>query len=105
VNPAAPNSLPDERGRFGPYGGQYVPETLMAALGELEREYAAAQADVSFRAELNALLADYVGRPTPLYFARRLTDRLEGAKVYLKREDLAHTAPIRLTTPLGRDCW
>jgi len=102
VNPAAPNSLPDERGRFGPYGGQYVPETLMAALGELEREYAAAQADVSFRAELNALLADYVGRPTPLYFARRLTDRLEGAKVYLKREDLAHTGAHKINNAVGQ---
>jgi len=102
VNPAAPPSLPDERGRFGPYGGQYVPETLMAALGELEREYAAAQTDVSFRAELNALLTDYVGRPTPLYFARRLTDRLAGAKVYLKREDLAHTGAHKINNAVGQ---
>jgi len=102
VNPAARPSLPDERGRFGPYGGQYVPETLMAALGELEREYTAAQADVSFRAELNALLTDYVGRPTPLYFARRLTDRLEGPKVYLKREDLAHTGAHKINNAVGQ---
>jgi len=102
VNPAAPPSLPDERGRFGPYGGQYVPETLMAALGELEREYTAAQADVSFRAELTALLTDYVGRPTPLYFARRLTDRLEGAKIYLKREDLAHTGAHKINNAVGQ---
>jgi len=102
VNPAAPPSLPDERGRFGPYGGQYVPETLMAALGELDREYTAAQADVSFRAELNALLTDYVGRPTPLYFARRLTDRLEGPKVYLKREDLAHTGAHKINNAVGQ---
>ena len=102
MNPAAPPSLPDERGRFGPYGGQYVPETLMAALGELDREYTAAQADVSFRAELNALLTDYVGRPTPLYFARRLTDRLEGPKVYLKREDLAHTGAHKINNAVGQ---
>ena len=102
MNPAAPPSLPDERGRFGPYGGQYVPETLMAALGELEREYTAAQADVSFRAELTALLTDYVGRPTPLYFARRLTDRLEGAKIYLKREDLAHTGAHKINNAVGQ---
>ncbi|TMF08677.1 MAG: tryptophan synthase subunit beta [Chloroflexi bacterium] len=102
MNPAAPPSLPDERGRFGPYGGQYVPETLMAALGDLEREYAAAQTDVSFRAELNALLTDYVGRPTPLYFARRLTDRLEGAKIYLKREDLAHTGAHKINNAVGQ---
>ena len=102
MNPAAPPSLPDERGRFGPYGGQYVPETLMAALGELDRAYTAAQADVSFRAELNALLTDYVGRPTPLYFARRLTDRLEGPKVYLKREDLAHTGAHKINNAVGQ---
>ncbi|TMB64812.1 MAG: pyridoxal-phosphate dependent enzyme, partial [Chloroflexi bacterium] len=74
----------------------------MAALGELEREYAAAQTDVSFRAELNALLTDYVGRPTPLYFARRLTDRLAGAKVYLKREDLAHTGAHKINNAVGQ---
>jgi tryptophan synthase beta chain len=95
-------SLPDARGRFGPYGGQYVPETLMAALTELEREYAAAQADQAFREEMDALLRDYVGRPTPLYFARRLSERLGGAKIYLKREDLAHTGAHKINNAVGQ---
>src|SRR2546425_2819397 len=95
-------SLPDTRGRFGPYGGEFVPETLMAALGERERAYTPVQADVSFRAELTALLTDYVGRPTPLYFARRLTERLGGARVYLKREDLAHTGAHKINTAVGQ---
>ncbi|MDO8614483.1 MAG: tryptophan synthase subunit beta [Dehalococcoidia bacterium] len=95
-------ALPDARGRFGPYGGQYVPETLMAALAELERAYREAQADPAFRAELDALLRDYAGRPTPLYFARRLTERLGGAKVYLKREDLAHTGAHKINNALGQ---
>ena len=95
-------ALPDERGRFGPYGGQYVPETLMAALGELERAYQAAQADTAFRQELESLLRDYVGRPTPLYFARRLTERLGGPKFYLKREDLAHTGAHKINNALAQ---
>ncbi|MBI2912619.1 MAG: pyridoxal-phosphate dependent enzyme, partial [Chloroflexi bacterium] len=94
--------LPDARGRFGPYGGQYVPETLMSALTELERAYREAQADHSFRGELEALLKDYAGRPTPLYLARRLTERLAGAKVYLKREDLAHTGAHKINNALGQ---
>ncbi len=102
MNPLAQASLPDERGRFGPYGGQYVPETLMAALGELEREYCAAQANASFREELDALLNDYVGRPTPLYFARHLSERLGGARIYLKREDLAHTGAHKINNALGQ---
>src|SRR5207244_941153 len=89
-------------GRFGPYGGQYVPETLMAALGELERSYREAQEDEAFQQELEALLRDYAGRPTPLYFARRLTERLGGAKVYLKREDLAHTGAHKINNALGQ---
>src|SRR5437867_7676097 len=99
---SAPPSLPDERGRFGRYGGQYVPETLMAALGELEREYCAAQADASFREALDALLRNYVGRPTPLYFAKHLSERLGRTKIYLKREDLAHTGAHKINNALGQ---
>jgi len=95
-------TLPDEHGRFGPYGGQYVPETLMAALQELERAYHEAQADAAFQQELAALLRDYVGRPTPLYFAARLTERLGGAKIYLKREDLAHTGAHKINNAVGQ---
>ncbi|HET9475939.1 MAG TPA: pyridoxal-phosphate dependent enzyme, partial [Dehalococcoidia bacterium] len=97
-----PASLPDEHGRFGPYGGQYVPETLMAALGELDRAYAEARADEAFEGELAFLLQEYVGRPTPLYYAARLTDRLGGARVYLKREDLAHTGAHKINNALGQ---
>jgi tryptophan synthase beta chain len=89
-------------GRFGPYGGRYVPETLMAALEELEVAYAEAQADPLFRAELSQLLTDYAGRPTPLYFAERLTRQLAGAKVYLKREDLLHTGAHKINNCLGQ---
>jgi len=94
--------LPDARGRFGPFGGRYVPETLMATLEELEQAYRAAQEDKAFRDELAALLQNYAGRPTPLYFARRLTERLGGAKVYLKREDLAHTGAHKINNALGQ---
>ena len=97
-----PTQLPDQRGRFGPYGGQYVPETLMAALDELERAYHEAQADPAFRAELESLLRDYVGRPTPLYFAQRLTERMGGARIYFKREDLAHTGAHKINNALGQ---
>src|SRR5437016_14382268 len=75
-------------GRFGPWGGRYVPETLMAALEELEREYERAKKDPRFKARLNELLKNYAGRPTPLFYARRLSEQLDGAKIYLKREDL-----------------
>src|SRR5438132_1323256 len=78
-------------GRFGAYGGRYVPETLMAALDELEREYEKAKRDRKFQQRLDLLLKTYAGRPTPLFFARRLTAKLGGAKIYLKREDLLHT--------------
>ena len=94
--------LPDERGRFGPYGGQYIPETLMAAVAELEHEYVAACADPEFRRELDDTLRNYVGRPTSLYFAERLTERLGGAKVYLKREDLAHTGAHKINNAVGQ---
>ena len=75
-------------GRFGAYGGRYVPETLMAALEELEHAYGEAEEDPAFQAELDDLLRNYCGRPTPLYFAKRLTEQCGGAKIYLKREDL-----------------
>ncbi len=81
----------NEPGRFGVYGGRYVPETLMAALEELEREYEKAKRDPKFQKRLEGLLRTYAGRPTALSFARRLTQKLGGAKIYLKREDLLHT--------------
>jgi len=96
------NSGESRPGRFGVYGGRYVPETLVAALTELEREYEIAKADAAFQAELNALLADYAGRPTPLYFASRLTESLGGAKIYLKREDLLHTGAHKINNALGQ---
>ena len=101
VRPAgvAANSTP---GRFGAYGGRYVPETLMAALLELDAAYAEAQADAAFHAELDGLLKDYCGRPTPLYFAKRLTETLGGAKIYLKREDLLHTGAHKINNALGQ---
>src|ERR1700761_529197 len=89
-------------GRFGAYGGRYVPETLMAALLELDQAYADAQADPAFHAELDGLLKDYVGRPTPLYFAKRLTETLGGARIYLKREDLLHTGAHKINNALGQ---
>ncbi len=89
-------------GRFGAYGGRYVPETLMAALEELEHAYAQAQADPLFHAELDSLLTDYAGRPTPLYLASRLTSQLGGAKIYLKREDLLHTGAHKINNCLGQ---
>jgi len=88
--------------KFGPYGGQFVPETLMPALAELEQAYLAAQTDASFGAELDDLLVTYVGRPTPLTHARRLTARLGGAQIYLKREDLAHSGAHKINNALGQ---
>ena len=89
-------------GRFGPYGGRYVPETLVAALEELEREYAKAKRDTRFQGELDDLQRNYAGRPTPLTFARRLTENLGGAKIYLKREDLLHTGAHKINNCLGQ---
>jgi len=89
-------------GRFGPYGGRYVPETLMAALEELERVYDKAKRDRRFQQRLNALLRTYAGRPTPLFFAQRLTRKLGGAKIYLKREDLLHTGAHKINNCLGQ---
>jgi tryptophan synthase beta chain len=97
-------SLPSESrpGRFGVYGGRYVPETLVAALDELEHEYDLAKADAAFQVELAGLLKDYAGRPTPLYFCKRLTEQLGGAKIYLKREDLLHTGAHKINNALGQ---
>jgi tryptophan synthase beta chain len=100
ILPSAPSE--SRAGRFGVYGGRYVPETLMAALLELEREYDLAKADAAFQAELASLLKDFAGRPTPLYFAKRLTEELGGAKIYLKREDLLHTGAHKINNALGQ---
>ncbi len=89
-------------GRFGAYGGRYVPETLVAALDELDQAYAEAQADPDFHLKLDSLLRDYAGRPTPLYFASRLGEALGGAKIYLKREDLLHTGAHKINNCLGQ---
>ncbi len=96
------DSLPDEFGHFGSYGGQFVPETLVSALEELTAEYRKAQADPAFQAELDHLLADCCGRETPLYFAERWTEKLGGARVYLKREDLLHTGAHKINNALGQ---
>ncbi len=95
-------SWPDARGRFGPYGGRYVPETLMAPLEELERAYAAVRADAEFQRELAALFRNFAGRPTPLQFAARLTETLGGPRIYLKREDLLHTGAHKINNCLGQ---
>ena len=95
-------NLPDARGHFGPYGGRYVPETLMHPLQELEEEYFRAQQDPEFQRELSYYLREFVGRPTPLYFAERLTRELGGAKIYLKREDLNHTGAHKINNAMGQ---
>jgi len=97
---AAP--APAVAGRFGAYGGRYVPETLMAALDELESAYESAKHDIAFQQELDSLLRNYAGRPTPLFFAGRLTEKLGGARVYLKREDLLHTGAHKINNCLGQ---
>jgi tryptophan synthase beta chain len=93
---------PDENGRFGPYGGKYVPETLMPALDELEEAYLQARHDPNFMAELGRLQRTYVGRPTPISYARRLSEHLGGAQIYLKREDLAHSGAHKINNALGQ---
>src|ERR1700760_3702132 len=92
----------EQPGRFGAFGGKYVPETLMAALEELERAYDEARRDRRFRERLQYLLEQYAGRPTPLFFAQRLTDHLGGAKIYLKREDLLHTGAHKINNCIGQ---
>ncbi len=94
--------LPDRKGHFGPYGGKFVPETLMAPLEELEKAYRASKRDPEFIALQKSCFADYIGRPTPLYFAERLTGFLGGAKVYLKREDLCHTGAHKINNALSQ---
>jgi tryptophan synthase beta chain len=95
-------SLPDGRGHFGEFGGRYVPETLMGPLEEIEHAYHQARQDPAFQAELKDLLENYAGRPTPLYYARRLSESLGGAKIYLKREDLLHTGAHKINNCLGQ---
>jgi tryptophan synthase beta chain len=97
-----PTTVPDTLGHFGPYGGRYVPEVLMSPLEELEKAYAAARQDPAFTAELSDLLRNYAGRPTPLFFARRLTEILGGADIWLKREDLLHTGAHKINNCLGQ---
>jgi tryptophan synthase beta chain len=95
-------SQPDSSGHFGPYGGVFVPETLMSALAELAQAFEKARSDPSFRRELDGHLRDYAGRPTPLYFAERLTRHFGGAKIYLKREDLLHTGAHKINNAIGQ---
>jgi tryptophan synthase beta chain len=102
MSAVAKSNLPDAQGHFGPYGGRFVPETLMHPLQELEQEYLRAQKDPKFKRELNYYLKEFCGRPTPLYFAERLTRELGGAKIYLKREDLLHTGAHKINNAIGQ---
>jgi tryptophan synthase beta chain len=102
MSTVAESTLPDAQGHFGPYGGRYVPETLMHPLQELEAEYLRAQHDPEFQRELAYYLREFCGRPTPLYFAERLTRDLGGAKIYLKREDLNHTGAHKINNAVGQ---
>ena len=95
-------SLPDPQGRFGPYGGAFVPETLADPLQKLSQAYEKAKLEPSFAKELKDQLRSFAGRPTELYFAERLTDELGGAKIYLKREDLLHTGAHKINNALGQ---
>ena len=99
---SAPQAMPDAHGRFGPYGGRYVPETLVAPLEELERAYAEARKDSKFKSELDSLLRNFAGRPTPLQFASRLSEHLGGPRIYLKREDLLHTGAHKINNCIGQ---
>jgi tryptophan synthase beta chain len=96
------STQPDSTGHFGPYGGRFVPEVLMAPIEELEKAYFEAREDPAFQAELADLLRNYAGRPTPLYFARRLTEKLGGARIWIKREDLLHTGAHKINNALGQ---
>jgi tryptophan synthase beta chain len=95
-------SIPDKKGHYGVYGGKFAPETLMPALAELEAAYLAAKKDKAFQAELEFYFREFIGRPTPLYFAKRLTEHLGGAKIYLKREDLCHTGAHKINNSLAQ---
>src|SRR5271168_466677 len=99
---AIAQNLPDAHGRFGQYGGRYVPETLMYPLQQLEEEYFRAQGDPEFQKELDYYLRQFCGRPTPLYFAERLTKAIGGPKIYLKREDLLHTGAHKINNAMGQ---
>jgi tryptophan synthase beta chain len=96
------STVPDALGHFGPYGGRYVPEVLMSPLDELEKAYLEARVDPAFGAELQSLLKNYAGRPTPLFYAKRLTENLGGAQIWLKREDLLHTGAHKINNCLGQ---
>ena len=105
MSASIPNTLrkgPDEQGHFGDFGGRYVSETLMPLILDLEREYRAARADPAFQAEFDDLMKHYVGRPSPLYFAERLSEHVGGAKIYLKREDLNHTGAHKINNCIGQ---
>src|SRR5438034_6600872 len=95
-------AVPDQQGRFGPYGGRYVPETLMAALHQLTEHYEQARGDPEFQKQFDYYLRDYVGRPSPLYFAERLTKEAGGARIFLKREDLNHTGAHKINNCIGQ---
>src|SRR5436853_954896 len=98
----ASSTVPDAQGHFGPYGGRFVPETLMYPLQQLEEEYFKAQQDPEFQRELQYYLREFCGRPTPLYFAERLTKELGGPRIYLKREDLLHTGAHKINNAIGQ---
>jgi tryptophan synthase beta chain len=104
IAPPSPSltSVPDAQGHFGPYGGTYVPETLVAALEQLDREYARARNDPAFREEFESYLREFVGRPSRLYYAKRLSEKWRGPKVYLKREDLNHTGAHKINNCIGQ---
>src|SRR4051812_5176779 len=102
MSSTATETVPDSSGHFGQYGGRYVPETLMHPLQELQREYERAQQDPEFQRECSYYLHEFCGRPTPLYFAERLTRELGGAKIYLKREDLLHTGAHKINNAIGQ---
>ena len=100
--PSPDANLPDNRGRFGKFGGRFVPETLVSALDQLDHEYELARKDPDFQAQLDALLRDFVGRPSPFYFAKRLTEKCGGAQIWFKREDLNHTGAHKINNTLGQ---
>src|SRR5262249_32433060 len=100
--PAATSAVPDTHGRFGPYGGRFVPETLMYALRQLTEQYQKAREDPEFQRQFDYCLRQYVGRPTPLYFAERLTREAGGARLFLKREDLNHTGAHKINNCIGQ---
>ena len=105
VTPELFSTMPDAAGRFGRFGGKFVAETLMSALADLEKLYADLKDDPAFQREFDLDLAHYVGRPSPLYEAARLSDAIGGGRIFLKREDLNHTGAHKVITPLVRHCW